>query len=67
MLICPVILNLSGAETRIFQDELVKTFAAYALAPHVARPSTAMVLTMQHKQVLFFHEEIFQLPVLPDC
>ena len=42
---------------------LVNTIAADGLAPWVARPSAAMVLNMQDKQVLVFHEEGFQLPV----
>ena len=37
--------------------------AADALTPCVARPSTAMLLTMHDKQVLGFHEEGFQQPV----
>ena len=36
---------------------------ADALAPRVARASAAMVLTMEDKQILVFHEEGFQLPV----
>ena len=44
-------------------ENLVNTIAADGLAPWVARPSAAMVLNMQDKQVLVFHEEGFQLPV----
>ena len=43
--------NPSGAETGILQ---VNTMAADALAPYVARPSAAMVLNKQDKQVLIF-------------
>ena len=39
----------SGAETGIFEKNLVNTMTADALAPCVARASAAMVLTMQKK------------------
>ena len=53
-------LNPSGAETRIWW---VNIMADDDLAPYVARSSAAMILTMQVKQVLVFHEERFQLIV----
>ena len=34
----------------------------WLLMSRIARPSAAMVLNMQYKQVLFFHEDKFQLP-----
>ena len=36
--------------------------AADALAPCISRPSAAMILIMQEKQVFVFHQEGFQLP-----
>ena len=41
--------------------------AADALAPFVARPSTAIVITIEDKRVLAFREEIFQLPAPSSC
>ena len=41
--------------------------AADALAPCVPRPSAAMVLNMQSKQVVVFHEAKFQTPVPSPC
>ena len=46
---------LSGAETRIFQENMV----AVALAPCISSSSTAMVLTMQDKW--------FKFPALYQC
>ena len=43
------------------------TLAADAPAPCIARWSATMVLAMQDKQTLVFHEEEFQLPVLFQC
>ena len=51
----------------MFQDSLVNTMAADALAPSLARSSAAIVLTMQDGRVLVFHEEGFQLPVASQC
>ena len=39
-----VLINPSGAETRIFQDNQVNAIVVDALAPCVARPSATMVL-----------------------
>ena len=36
---------------------------ADALSPRIARASAAMVLSMEDKQILVFHEKWFQLPV----
>ena len=38
--------NSSGTEAQIFHENYVNTLAADVLAPRVAKPSTAMVLTM---------------------
>ena len=38
-----------------------------ALALCITRPWVTMVLTMQDKWVLLFHEEAFQLPAPPQC
>ena len=59
-----MIINPFSAETGILQDKWVDTMAADALAPCVARASASMVLTMQDKQLLVFHKERFQRPVL---
>ena len=48
-------------ETRIFQDNQVNTMADDALAPCVPKTSAVMVLALQIKQVIFFHEQRFQL------
>ena len=57
----PQYVDPSAAETRIFQDNLVITMTADGPAPCVAGSSAAMLLTMQDKEVLVFHEEGFQL------
>ena len=38
--------------------------AADAMVPCFAKPSTAMILTVQHKQVHVFHGDRFQLPIM---
>ena len=50
-----------SAETGIFHGNFVNTMAADALAPWVARPSTAVVLKIQDKLVPVFHKDRFQL------
>ena len=44
--------NLKGAETGMLCDILNNTVAADALAPCIARPTAAVVLTIQDKQDL---------------
>ena len=66
--ICSCLLVLScEAETRLFCENNFNNLAADILAPCIARPSTAMVLTMHVKQVLVSHKEGFQLPILFQC
>ena len=48
----------------MFWENYVNTKAVDALAPHVARTSAAMVLTMQDEQILVFDKEGFQ-PLTP--
>ena len=38
--------------------------AADDLAPYVAKPSAAMILTTSHRLFLLFHKEGFELPIL---
>ena len=38
-----------------------------ALAPNITNPSTIIVLTMQDKEVLFFHKKDFQLRYIFPC
>ena len=59
--------NASGAETKIFSDNLVNIMDADALAPSVSRTSATMVWNKQDKQVFVFHKEGFQLPVPYQC
>ena len=47
----------SSAEAGMFQEKMVNTMTADALALCVARPSAAIVLTMQHKLMFVFHCE----------
>ena len=58
---CSYLNVLNGTETTIFQDHQVNDMDADALAPCVARSSATMVLNLQHKQVIVFHKEWFQL------
>ena len=60
-------LNSTGAETGLFCDNKVNIMAADALTPCIIRTSAAIVLTVQDKQNLVFHEEGFQLPILSPC
>ena len=48
--------NHFGAETEIFPEKLVKTMAADALTPYVARTSAAVVSTKYEKCVPVFYE-----------
>ena len=48
---CLKCIQLSSAVAGIFWENKINTIAADALAPYIARTSTAMVLTMQVKQV----------------
>ena len=57
------ILHLSGIEVGIY-DGWVNTKAADAMAPCVARPSAALVLTMQDKYIIVVHNEWYQWPGL---
>ena len=59
--------NPSATETYIFRKSAVNTMATDASAPCVARTWAAMVLTIQDKLVLSFHEEDFQPPVPSRC
>ena len=54
-------INPPSAETEILWDNLINTIIADTLAPRVARPWAAMVLTMQNKRTPVVHEEGFQL------
>ena len=45
----------SDAENRIFRANTVNTMTADALAPWVARTSTAMILTMHDKRVFVIY------------
>ena len=47
--------NISGAESRIFQINFVDTRVVDTLGPCMAKLSATMVSTMQDKQVLVFH------------
>ena len=58
------LIDPSGAETRIFQENYDITMAADALAPCVARTSAAMLLTIWYKQVCVSHAEIFEWSLL---
>ena len=57
----------SGAGTEIVQQNLGNTMAADAPAPAITRPSAAIALYMQDKQILVFYGERFQLPMLSQC
>ena len=51
----PIFLNPSSAEARaIFLEEKVNIIAADALAPDVARPSAAIILTIQKGYIFVF-------------
>ena len=52
--------STSGVKIDIFQKHQVNTITADALVPCVTRPSTAVVLTMYDKHIIF-HEEGFQI------
>ena len=56
-----------GAETRIFQKNQVNITAADALAPCIARLSTAMVFSVYVYWILVLHEERFQLLKPSQC
>ena len=62
----PQCVNSSAVETGIFQKHAVNIMAADALAPSVTR-SLAAMLTMYYKQVLIFHEDIFNHLALAWC
>ena len=47
--------NPSGAESRIFHENKISTVDADGLAPSVAIPSAAKVLTVKDKQVFAFY------------
>ena len=49
--------NPCGADAGIFRDNFVSTMAVDALAPCVARSSTAMLLIMWDKQIPTIHRE----------
>ena len=53
---------LPNTDAGIFQYDLVNTMTDDVLAPDVARPSTAIVLTVCDKKVIVFHVERFELP-----
>ena len=57
----------SGAWARIFQYIKLHNMAADALVPHITKPSAAIVLTIQYKQVLIFLVQLqeYKLLVLP--
>ena len=56
--------NLYGAKPDIFREHQVNKITAEALNTRFARTSLAMVLSMQERQALVFHEnKWFQLPV----
>ena len=57
----------SSAEIGIFRDTYINTIAADASAPYVARPSATMILTLQDKPTLGFHEEISQIIAPSHC
>ena len=57
--------NPSSAETRSCLDNKVSTTATDTLAPFITRTSAAIILTPQHKEILIFQEEIFQLATSP--
>ena len=59
--------NPSGAAMLIFQHNLVSTVAPDALAPGVTKSPATLVLTLQNKLVLVFHDEVFQLPSISQC
>ena len=58
-----MILNPSGVETRISQDNWLNTIDAGALAPWIARSLPTMEITLQDAHVLVFDNEGIQLPV----
>ena len=55
-------LKPAGGKTGILQEFYINTMATDDLVPCVARAPATMVLSVQDKRVLAFHEEGFRLP-----
>ena len=64
-MVIELVTSPSVAETRIFSANLVNTMTADALAPCIARTSTAMILILQDKRVVVFQEGGLHLPAHP--
>ena len=56
------IINTFGVEIRIFWMNVINNMAADALATCVTRSFVDILLTVDNKQFLVFHEEGFQQP-----
>ena len=61
------LLNLFGAETRIFWDCLVSFMAPDALAPCVTRTSAAMIVILCNADFVDFRGSDFKQPVTFQC
>ena len=62
-----LMVDRSGGETGMFRENWGDTMVADALANRDARPSAAMLLTVQNIRAIVFYGEGFRRNISPKC